>query len=63
MLGPAVYLACPSRLDKAHAILQIWLLNPTGKANAVVEIDLAQKHLNFLIKVSLISTGMLEQGD
>ncbi|KAF8173450.1 hypothetical protein BJ912DRAFT_1024853 [Pholiota molesta] len=27
-----------------------WLLNPTGKANAFVEIDLVQEHLNFWIK-------------
>ncbi|KAF8157861.1 hypothetical protein B0H34DRAFT_706469 [Crassisporium funariophilum] len=33
-----------------HAITQNWLLNPTGKANAFVEIDLVQEHLNFWIK-------------
>ncbi|PPQ84998.1 hypothetical protein CVT26_007521 [Gymnopilus dilepis] len=32
------------------AVTQNWLLNPTGKANAFVEIDLVQEHLNFGIK-------------
>ncbi|EDR00314.1 uncharacterized protein LACBIDRAFT_314453 [Laccaria bicolor S238N-H82] len=31
-------------------IVQNWLLNPTGKANTFVEIDLVQEHLNFWIK-------------
>ncbi|KAF8960167.1 hypothetical protein BDZ97DRAFT_1659535 [Flammula alnicola] len=31
---------------------QNWLLNPTGKANAFVEIDLVQEHLYFWIKAS-----------
>ncbi|KAJ6601568.1 hypothetical protein B0H10DRAFT_2082155 [Mycena sp. CBHHK59/15] len=34
-----------------HVILQNWLLNPTGKPNSFVEIDLVQEHLNFWIKV------------
>jgi hypothetical protein len=33
-------------------VTQNWLLNPTGKPNAFVEIDLVQEHLNFWIKVS-----------
>ncbi|RDB27091.1 hypothetical protein Hypma_005008 [Hypsizygus marmoreus] len=32
------------------AITQNWLLNPTGKENAFVEVDLVQEHLNFWIK-------------
>lgn len=32
-------------------ITQNWLLNPTGKPNAFVEIDLVQEHLNFWVKV------------
>ena len=36
-----------------NAVTQNWLLNPTGKANAFVEIDLVQEHLNFWIKVSI----------
>ncbi|KAF8952570.1 hypothetical protein BDZ97DRAFT_1768339 [Flammula alnicola] len=31
-------------------VTQNWLLNPTGRANAFVEIDLVQEHLNFWIK-------------
>ncbi|KAF8968229.1 hypothetical protein BDZ97DRAFT_1916079 [Flammula alnicola] len=33
-----------------HVVMQNWLSNPTGKANAFVEIDLVQEHLNFWIK-------------
>jgi hypothetical protein len=33
-------------------VTQNWFLNPTGKANAFVEIDLVQEHLNCWIKVS-----------
>ncbi|KAJ6626313.1 hypothetical protein B0H10DRAFT_2211201 [Mycena sp. CBHHK59/15] len=33
-----------------HVVLQNWLLNPTGKPNSFVEIDLVQEHLNFWIK-------------
>lgn len=32
-------------------VLNNWLLNPTGKRNAFVEVDLVQEHLNFWIKV------------
>lgn len=35
-----------------RVVTQNWLLNPTGKTNAFVEIDLVQEHLNFWIKVS-----------
>ncbi|KAF9568050.1 hypothetical protein CPC08DRAFT_813857 [Agrocybe pediades] len=31
-------------------ILDNWLLNPTGKPNSWVEVDLVQEHLNFWIK-------------
>ncbi|KAI0732737.1 hypothetical protein C8Q72DRAFT_968443 [Fomitopsis betulina] len=31
-------------------VLKNWLVNPTGKANAWVEVDLLQEHLNFWIK-------------
>ena len=30
-----------------------WLVNPTGKKNAFVEVDLMQEHLNFWIKVGV----------
>ena len=33
-------------------VTQNWLLNPSGKPNSFVEIDLVQEHLNFWIKVS-----------
>ncbi|KAF7373983.1 hypothetical protein MSAN_00611200 [Mycena sanguinolenta] len=33
-----------------HVILHNWLLNPTGKLNAFVEVDLVQEHLNLWIK-------------
>ncbi|KAJ6618379.1 hypothetical protein B0H10DRAFT_1795290, partial [Mycena sp. CBHHK59/15] len=33
-------------------ILHNWLLNPTGKINAFVEVYLVQEHLNLWIKVS-----------
>ncbi|KAJ7463671.1 hypothetical protein FB451DRAFT_1180152 [Mycena latifolia] len=33
-----------------HAILHNWLLYPTGKKNAFVEVDLVQEHLNLWIK-------------
>ncbi|KAI8971036.1 hypothetical protein BD414DRAFT_426749, partial [Trametes punicea] len=31
-------------------VMQNWLVNPTGKPNAWVEVDLMQEHLNFWIK-------------
>lgn len=34
-----------------NIITQNWVLNPTGRENAFVEIDLVQEHLNFWIKV------------
>ena len=33
-------------------VLNNWLLNPTGNPNSWVEMDLAQEHLNFWVKVS-----------
>ncbi|KDQ51992.1 hypothetical protein JAAARDRAFT_62157 [Jaapia argillacea MUCL 33604] len=32
-------------------IMNNWLLNPTGKPNSFVEVDLVQEHLNYWIKV------------
>ncbi|KAJ3492391.1 hypothetical protein NLI96_g67 [Meripilus lineatus] len=34
-----------------NSILMNWLLNPTGKPNGFVPVDLVQEHLNFWIKV------------
>jgi len=31
-------------------VMQNWLVNPTGKPNSFVEVDLVQEHLNFWIK-------------
>ncbi|KAI4522028.1 hypothetical protein K525DRAFT_199783 [Schizophyllum commune Loenen D] len=39
----------PPRL--ARIITDNWLVNPTGKKNAFVEVDLMQEHLNFWIKI------------
>ncbi|KAJ7235067.1 hypothetical protein C8J57DRAFT_1572916 [Mycena rebaudengoi] len=36
--------------DLRHVILHNWLLNPSGKINAFVEVDLVQEHLNLWIK-------------
>ncbi|KAA1476504.1 hypothetical protein DENSPDRAFT_785151 [Dentipellis sp. KUC8613] len=36
--------------DVKDVVLKNWLVNPTGKANSWVEIDLLQEHLNFWIK-------------
>lgn len=36
-------------------VLQNWLVNPSGKADAWVEVDLMQEHLNFWIKVQGVS--------
>ncbi|TFY51101.1 hypothetical protein EVJ58_g10739 [Rhodofomes roseus] len=33
-----------------NVVLQNWLVNPTGKPNAWVEVDLMQEHFNFWIK-------------
>ncbi|KAJ7482617.1 hypothetical protein FB451DRAFT_1350610 [Mycena latifolia] len=43
-------LICAWTKELRHVILQNWLLNPTGKPNSFVEIDLVQEHLNFWIK-------------
>ncbi|KAJ7036838.1 hypothetical protein C8F04DRAFT_1181176 [Mycena alexandri] len=43
-------LICVWTRELRHIILQNWLLNPTGKPNSFVEIDLVQEHLNFWIK-------------
>ncbi|KAF6743049.1 hypothetical protein DFP72DRAFT_859600 [Ephemerocybe angulata] len=34
----------------ANIVLKNWLLNPTGRPNAFVEVDLVQEHMNFWIK-------------
>ncbi|KAF8811860.1 hypothetical protein BYT27DRAFT_7088568 [Phlegmacium glaucopus] len=36
-----------------RVVTENWLLNPTGKANAFVEMDLVQEHLNFWIKARI----------
>lgn len=41
-------------LSYSNVITKNWLLNPTGKEDAFVEVDLVQEHLNFWIKVSLV---------
>ncbi|KAJ7863876.1 hypothetical protein B0H13DRAFT_2069951, partial [Mycena leptocephala] len=43
-------LICVWTKELRHVVLQNWLLNPTGKPNSFVEIDLVQEHLNFWIK-------------
>ncbi|RDB26708.1 hypothetical protein Hypma_005341 [Hypsizygus marmoreus] len=44
-------------------VTQNWLLNPTGKANAFVEIDLVQEHLNFWIKKIYKADGDMHSWD
>ncbi|KAG6913759.1 hypothetical protein DXG01_004464 [Tephrocybe rancida] len=43
-------LECVWSKELRHAIIGNWLLNPTGRPNAFIEIDLVQEHLNFWIK-------------
>ncbi|KAJ7114691.1 hypothetical protein C8R44DRAFT_880777 [Mycena epipterygia] len=43
-------LICVWTKELRHVIMMNWLLNPTGKVNSFVEIDLVQEHLNFWIK-------------
>ncbi|TFY76426.1 hypothetical protein EWM64_g7587 [Hericium alpestre] len=38
-------------------VLNNWLVNPTGKRNAWVEVDLMQEHLNFWIKIFYAAHG------
>ncbi|KAJ3555923.1 hypothetical protein NM688_g2309 [Phlebia brevispora] len=40
-----------------HIILNNWLVNPTGRANSFVPIDLLQEHNNFWIKVMYAAQG------
>lgn len=49
-----VHLMLQANIDRSNSriILNNWLVNPTGKSNAWVEVDLLQEHLNFWIKVS-----------
>ncbi|KAJ7023836.1 hypothetical protein C8F04DRAFT_1213217 [Mycena alexandri] len=46
-----------------HTILHNWLLCPTNKANAFVEVDLVQEHLNLWIKVSRWLPVNMERAD
>ncbi|KAJ7691658.1 hypothetical protein B0H16DRAFT_1752226 [Mycena metata] len=41
---------CSMSFIISHTILHNWLLCPTGKANAFVDVDLVQEHLNLWIK-------------
>ncbi|KAJ7084898.1 hypothetical protein B0H15DRAFT_783568 [Mycena belliarum] len=43
-------LTCVWTRELRRVIIHNWLLNPTGKVNSFVEIDLVQEHLNFWIK-------------
>ncbi|KZP05647.1 hypothetical protein FIBSPDRAFT_703872, partial [Athelia psychrophila] len=36
-------------------VLDNWLLNPTGRPNSWVEVDLMQEHMNYWIKVKMIA--------
>ena len=42
------------RQSNRRIITDNWLVNPTGKKNAFVEVDLMQEHLNFWIKVRVL---------
>ncbi|TFK58861.1 hypothetical protein BDN72DRAFT_806316 [Pluteus cervinus] len=44
-------------------VLNNWLLNPTGKPNSFVEIDLVQEHLNYWIKVFYKAHGSTASWD
>ncbi|TFY77269.1 hypothetical protein EWM64_g6746 [Hericium alpestre] len=48
----AVVMVCTSDI-----VLNNWLVNPTGKRNAWVEVDLMQEHLNFWIKIFYAAHG------
>ena len=39
-------------------MLKNWLLNPTGKEDSFVEVDLVQEHLNFWIKAGLTNSQL-----
>lgn len=39
-------------------VMNNWLVNPTGKTNSWVEIDLMQEHLNYWIKVTFNYTSV-----
>lgn len=39
--------------DTSQVMINNWLVNPTGKPNAWVPVDLLQEHMNFWIKVVL----------
>jgi hypothetical protein len=51
-----VMLECPDEFvtDSLYSklILNNWLLNPTGRPNSWVEVDLMQEHMNYWIKVN-----------
>ncbi|KAI0069401.1 hypothetical protein K474DRAFT_1610514, partial [Panus rudis PR-1116 ss-1] len=38
-----------------RVIIQNWLVNLTGKPNSWIPVDLLQEHMNFWIKVSIIT--------
>ncbi|TFK19907.1 hypothetical protein FA15DRAFT_600668 [Coprinopsis marcescibilis] len=38
----------------AHIVLNNWLLNPTGKENSFIKVDLMQEHMNYWIKLILL---------
>ncbi len=40
-------------------ILNNWLVNPTGRANSFLQVDLLQEHMNFWVKVSTTCTPFL----
>ena len=44
-------------------ILKNWLVNPTGKENAWVPVDLMQEHFNYWIKVRVINRFALISSD
>ena len=42
----------------SRVMIQNWLVNPTGKPNSWVPVDLLQEHMNFWIKVSISVTPL-----
>jgi hypothetical protein len=43
----------------SNIVLKNWLLNPSGRRDGFVEIDLVQEHLNFWVKVSITQDAEL----
>ncbi|EGO04649.1 hypothetical protein SERLA73DRAFT_118594 [Serpula lacrymans var. lacrymans S7.3] len=52
MLYPIHNLSCVWPDSVVKLVLSNWLVNPTGKQNSFVEVDLMQEHMNCWIKVS-----------